>query len=64
MDYTELQSNNEATPINPMDTLPAFKAKSFYRWVARTVDKYFENPEVQRRYEIWKAERDKEENYA
>lgn len=39
-------------------TLPTYETNSFARWVARTVEKYFENPDVQKRFEAWKKERE------
>lgn len=64
MESVKMQSGNGSVPINPMDTLPLFETKSFYRWVAKAVEKYFEDPTIQRRFEIWKAEQDKEKNNA
>ena len=43
--------------MNEIETLPAYELKSFLRWVARATEKYFEDPEVQRRFEIWQKER-------
>lgn len=37
-----------------MEQLPAYEAKSFARWVAEATEKYFENPDVKRRFEEWK----------
>lgn len=42
-------------------TLPEAEAKIFYRWVAKAAEKYFENPDVKRRFEEWKKEREKNE---
>ena len=44
--------------IDGIATLPEAEAKNFYRWVAKAAEKYFEDPEVQRRFEEWKKERD------
>ena len=44
--------------IDGIATLPEAEAKNFYRWVAKAAEKYFEDPEVQRRFEEWKRERD------
>ena len=41
-------------------TLPTFEANSLYRWVANATLAYFENPEVQARFEQWKKERKEE----
>lgn len=38
--------------------LPAYEAKSFARWVAEATEKYFENPEVKKRFEEWKKEQE------
>lgn len=43
--------------MNEIETLPAYELKSFLRWVARATEKYFEDPEVQRRFESWQKER-------
>ena len=41
-----------------MEQLPSYEAKSFALWVAKATEKYFENPDVKRRFEAWKeAER-------
>lgn len=40
-----------------ISTLPTFEANSFCRWVANATLAYFENPEVQARFEQWKKER-------
>ena len=43
-------------------TLPTFEKNSFARWVADATEKYFENPEVQERFEKWKSEKDAQKN--
>ena len=44
-----------------ISTLPTYEINSFSRWVANATLAYFENPNVQARFEKWKTER-KEEN--
>ena len=39
-------------------TLPTYETNSFARWVAEATEKYFENPEVKRRFEEWKKEQE------
>ena len=43
-------------------TLPTYETKSFARWVAQATEKYFENEEVQKRFENWKNEKAKMKN--
>lgn len=38
-------------------TLPTFEKNSFARWVADATERYFENPDVQKRFEKWKSEK-------
>lgn len=48
-----------------ISTLPKYEANSFARWVAEATEAYFENPDVKRRFEDWKKEREwnaKEQN--
>lgn len=37
--------------------LPNFEMNCFAKWVANATIAYFENPEVQNRFEQWKKER-------
>lgn len=41
-----------------ISTLPTYETNSFARWVANATLAYFENPDVQARFEKWKMERD------
>ena len=45
-----------------VSTLPAYEMKSFSRWVVNATLAYFENPEVQARFEKWKSEKDAQTN--
>lgn len=47
--------------MDGISTLPPYEKKSFARWVARETLKYFENPDVQARFEKWKKEKDARE---
>ena len=47
--------------MSDLSTLPAYEAKNFMRWVAEATERYFENPEVKRRFEEWKKEQAKKE---
>lgn len=44
-----------------VSTLPSWEMKSFCRKIARMTEQYFKDPEVQKRFEIWQAERKKKE---
>lgn len=39
-----------------IETLPEWEQMSFARWIARTVEKYFEDPDVQKRFKKWQEE--------
>lgn len=41
-----------------ISTLPECEMRYFLRRLIRSVEKYFEDPEVQRRFEEWKRERE------
>ena len=41
-----------------ISTLPTYEMNSFSRWVANATLAYFENPDVQARFEKWKMERE------
>lgn len=41
-----------------ISTLPTYEMNSFARWVANATLAYFENPDVQARFEKWKKERE------
>ena len=49
-----MKGTDNATGIS---TLPTYEMNNFSRWVANATLAYFENPEVQARFEKWKAER-------
>jgi hypothetical protein len=42
--------------------MPSFEMKQFARWVAQATERYFEDPDVKRRFEKWKAEKEKMTN--
>ena len=44
--------------MSELSTLPAFEMNNFSRWVVKQTLKYFENPDVQARFEKWKKEKD------
>ena len=46
-----------ANNMAEISTLPTYEMNSFARWVANATLAYFENPDVQARFEQWKAER-------
>lgn len=48
--------------MNELSTLPAYDARRFYRWIAETVEKYFENPENEKKFEEWRKQREEKEN--
>ena len=41
-----------------ISTLPKYETDSFALWVAEATERYFENPDVKRRFEKWKKERE------
>lgn len=41
-----------------ISTLPTYEINSFARWAAEAAEQYFENPDVKRRFEEWKKERE------
>lgn len=43
--------------MSAIKTLPTYEAQSFISWVAEATERYFENPDVKRRFEDWKKER-------
>ena len=43
-----------------LETLPAYESMSFARWLAKATEEYFKDPDVQRRFEAWKKEREQE----
>ncbi len=42
-----------------IQTIPKCDMDSFARWVAKATIAYFEDPDVRRRFEEWKKEREK-----
>lgn len=47
--------------MSELSTLPEFELRNFARWVAKEAIKYFEDPEVQERFEKWKKEEEQKE---
>lgn len=45
-----------------ISTLPTYEINSFARWVAEATERYFENPDVKRRFEEWKIEKERVSN--
>lgn len=44
--------------MTEISTLPTYEMNSFARWVANATLAYFENPDVQARFEKWKKEKE------
>jgi len=44
--------------MGAIQSLPTYEMNSFARWVAKATEQYFKNPEVQKRFEQWKRERE------
>ena len=44
-----------------IETLPPYKSYSFAKWLGEATEKYFENPDVKRRFEEWKREKARKE---
>lgn len=40
-----------------ISTLPEWEMKSFARWLYKATEKYFEDPDVKRRFEEWMKEK-------
>lgn len=47
--------------MSELSTLPEFESRNFARWIAKATEKYFEDPEVQKRFEKWKKEEEQKE---
>lgn len=45
--------------MSELETLPLREKYSFCKWLGKTVEKYFEDPEVQKRFEKWKEEKER-----
>lgn len=46
---------------NIFETLPEWNARYFYRKIAEMAEKYFEDPEVRKRFRVWqKKQRERE----
>ena len=48
--------------MSELSTLPTYEMNNFSRWVVKETLAYFENPDVQARFEKWKRERDAQTN--
>ena len=48
--------------MSELSTLPTYEMNNFSRWVVKETLAYFENPDVQVRFEKWKRERDAQTN--
>lgn len=46
--------------MNLMSTLPTYEAESFSRWLVKATEAYFEKPDVKKRFNAWKKERDRD----
>lgn len=44
--------------MSTLSTLPTYDINNFARWVADATERYFENPDVKRRFEKWKREKE------
>lgn len=44
-----------------LSTLPTYELNRFALWVAKATEAYFQNPEVKRRFEEWKKEREEKQ---
>lgn len=45
--------------MNELETLPAYEARRFYREIARMTEKFFEDPENQKRFKEWQKQKKK-----
>lgn len=48
----------EPNQISELSSMPVYEMRSFSRWLIKTVTAYFDDPDVQRRFEAWKKERE------
>lgn len=44
--------------MNELSTMPTYELNRFALWVAEAAERYFENPDVKKRFEEWKKERE------
>ncbi len=44
--------------MSELSTMPTYELNRFALWVAEATEAYFQNPEVKRRFEEWKKERE------
>ena len=44
--------------MSELSTMPAYEINHFALWVAKATEAYFENPDVKKRFEEWKKERE------
>lgn len=45
--------------MSPISTLPTYEAESFSRWLVKATESYFENPDVKKRFNAWRKERER-----
>ena len=44
--------------MNPMSTLPAYETRRLSKWLIQATEAYFENPDVKKRFDAWRKERE------
>ena len=44
--------------MSELSTMPTYEINSFALWVAKATEAYFENPDVKKRFEEWKKEKE------
>ena len=44
--------------MSELSTMPTYELNRFALWVAEATEAYFQNPDVKRRFENWKKERE------
>ena len=50
--------------MSELSTMPEYEIRSFSRWLAKATEAYFKDPDVQRRFEEWKKEREQKNEQA
>lgn len=46
--------------MSELSTMPTYELDHFALWVAKATEAYFKSPDVQRRFEEWKRQREEE----
>lgn len=47
--------------MSELSTMPTYELNRFALWVAKATEAYFQDPDVQRRFEEWKKEKERDQ---